>query len=1131
MKLKGYRWYGHNRNKIHVRAKRGSGGVGFFIKEEVCSDYDIMRLDDSYEGILWLKLTAKFGNQELLCCVCYLPPIESTRDIDCNDFLDTLTSQIHMYCKDSQFYLCGDFNARVSNLDDYIQGIDNIKDRNVVDYKCNKYGELLCDFLINTNCCILNGRNYKNNDYTFVNTQGMSVVDYCLVPYEKLDSFQNFEIFHVSDMMNETKIVDKIGSSTCKPDHSLLMWNVILDRYETENRSEIPKVCNTTRIVYDRCSIPDNFLNTCQEDIENLIFKLENEYTTQESVDSLYLEFVDMMRTEMHSKLKHTTKRIQTGVNNKKRKLKKQWWNEQLTDLWNAMCTVEKRMIQSHGIRRCALRKEFKDKRKIFDTAVQKAKRKFLKDKQVELENLVNANQNGFWKRIGKIGIGQERKKDIPMEIVLEDGKVSNNVNTVLEKWQSAFQDLLNPIQDDNDPSQVDSLSVSNEDMELDMNASISRDEVVKAMHAMKNNKSSGIDELPAEVLKHERLVNLLRVLFEKCFNYGITPDIWKRSVISPVPKSSTSDSRDPLQYRGISLAPVTYKMYCNILNSRLTNWEEENNILHDAQNGFRKARSTVDHLSTLTSIIETRKLNRKPTFAAFIDFRKAYDAIDRTMLFSKLCDLGISGKMFQALKSIYKEVKCCVRLNNMQTDWFSVKCGLKQGCCLSPLLFNLFINDLITTISNFGIGIEVGDNDMVAILAYADDVVLLAESEDELQSLLNVLKSWCDNNKMVINTDKSMIVHFRRPSETRSSTSFSVGDVNLKTTSHYTYLGLLLTEHLDYTAMAKQVSKSANRALSLVISKYKLFGGLPFNTYTKLFDSVVWSTISYGAAIWGDRQFSCITAVQNRAERFYLGVGRYTPNAAVHGDVGWLSPFVKQWKLIINQWYRIGVMDDNRLNKKVYKWAFRANNNNRKNWCFRVSKMFQECGIENLFSEVDISVINKRYVIAKIQDKLHNDFLEKWSQDINRDTALRGNGRNKLRTYKLFKHVYRSEPYVTNILPFKHRSAFAKFRSGVAPLRLETGRYERLQPEQRTCFHCTDMIESEEHVLLVCPLYEDLREVLKNNIRSINNTFDTLSNEDKLIMILGNDNINVVKHSAKICSDILDRRRHLIFK
>lgn len=114
--------------------------------------------------------------------------------------------------------------------------------------------------------------------------------------------------------------------------------------------------------------------------------------------------------------------------------------------------------------------------------------------------------------------------------------------------------------------------------------------------------------------------------------------------------------------------------MYCNILNSRLSSWEEENSILQDAQNGFRKGRSTVDHLTTLTSIIETRKLKRKPTFAAFIDFRKAYDAFDRSLLFSKLCDLGISRKMYKVLTSLYKDVRCCVRLNNMQTDWFSVK-------------------------------------------------------------------------------------------------------------------------------------------------------------------------------------------------------------------------------------------------------------------------------------------------------------------------------------------------------------------------------------------------------------------------------------------------------------------------
>ena len=143
----------------------------------------------------------------------------------------------------------------------------------------------------------------------------------------------------------------------------------------------------------------------------------------------------------------------------------------------------------------------------------------------------------------------------------------------------------------------------------------------------------------------------------------------------------------------------------------------------------------------------------------------------------------------------------------------------------------------------------------------------------------------------MVINMNKSMIIHFRRQSEAKTNSTSSVGDAHLKLTDQYVYLGLLLTEHLDYTAMAKHVSRSANGALSLVITKHKTFGSLPFYTYTRLFYSVVRSTIRYGGAIWGDRQFSCITAVQNKAERFYLGVGRYTPNAAVNGDIGWLSP------------------------------------------------------------------------------------------------------------------------------------------------------------------------------------------------------------------------------------------------
>ena len=257
------------------------------------------------------------------------------------------------------------------------------------------------------------------------------------------------------------------------------------------------------------------------------------------------------------------------------------------------------------------------------------AKRKYLKEQQLELENLITTSQNNLWKKIGKISRGQERRREIPMEILLDNGTVCKDIDMVLERWKSSCENLLNPIGEVSCPNKVNHLVPIESNPELDMNASITREEVIKAMKAMKNNKSAGIDNLPVEVIKNNRLADLLTVLFKKCFDLGITPDIWKQSIVSLVPKSSTLDTRDPLQYRGISLVPVVYKIYSYILNCRLSSWEEEIRILHDAQKGLRKDRGTVDHLSTLTSIIEIQKLKRRSTFVAFIDFGKAYDAID----------------------------------------------------------------------------------------------------------------------------------------------------------------------------------------------------------------------------------------------------------------------------------------------------------------------------------------------------------------------------------------------------------------------------------------------------------------------------------------------------------------------
>ncbi|CAG2197790.1 unnamed protein product [Mytilus edulis] len=136
---------------------------------------------------MWINITDKGGTFQFNACVCYLPPVDSARNVDTQEFDDTVLSQIHTYGKTGLFFMCGDLNSRCADMEDFIPWVDDIMERDVIDYVSNAYGEILCDFLINSNCCILNGRNTKSNNYTYVSKRGSSVVDYCIVPYENLD--------------------------------------------------------------------------------------------------------------------------------------------------------------------------------------------------------------------------------------------------------------------------------------------------------------------------------------------------------------------------------------------------------------------------------------------------------------------------------------------------------------------------------------------------------------------------------------------------------------------------------------------------------------------------------------------------------------------------------------------------------------------------------------------------------------------------------------------------------------------------------------------------------------------------------------------------------------------------------
>ena len=173
-----------------------------------------------------------------------------------------------------------------------------------------------------------------------------------------------------------------------------------------------------------------------------------------------------------------------------------------------------------------------------------------------------------------------------------------------------------------------------------------------------KRNKAIGIDKIPYDVLKNERLIKALTNLYQMCFKFGIIPQLWLKALIVPIPKNKGDDPRILLNYRGISLLSYIFKVYTMVLNSRLTKFLEDNNLLSNEQNGFRKKRPCLDHIYSLSEVVRNRMNSNKPTFAAFIDFRKAFDCVNRTHLFQKL--KGISGRILKAVISMYK-IQCLV--------------------------------------------------------------------------------------------------------------------------------------------------------------------------------------------------------------------------------------------------------------------------------------------------------------------------------------------------------------------------------------------------------------------------------------------------------------------------------------
>lgn len=1128
----GYKWYGYNRGEVHRRANKGSGGVGIFVKEDLLLEYSCKIVDKCHDGILGILIENKESDYRCVIYSCYLSPETSSWGRDNISYFSHLLSQVYLYSDNvDAIIICGDLNARIGNLDDSVSSVDELPPRKNIDTVINQHGHALIEFLLESKFCVLNGRvsastsneSYKDG-YTCLTPRGMSVVDYIMVPHASIYDCSNFSVTSAIDYLNIHNLKHLLGAHCKTPDHALLQFELCTNanvNARPHNDHVYSHNYQQPTLIFDYKKPRPNYMSSemCRQALVDVIDQILYNRERQNDIDEVYDRFCSIVYDEMIANIPHFDI---SKASRKRWKPKKGFWNDDLARLWNDMHEAEKTLRKSRNIheKRINLR-VFKYNQNRFDQKYRAEERKYKREQSERFDTFQTSDPSAFWNELNKLGPKTKRK--IPIEVYNSRNEVVTDLPEVLNKWKTDFERLYNL---DNQSGNSDSDThikfaiTQYESNMLDplfiensaLNGDFTLDEIRHVIDKSKNGKAAGIDKIPYEALKNDMVITVLQNLFQLCFDTGKVPSVWLKSILKPIEKAKDNDPKIPLNYRGISLICCCAKLYSSLLNNRITTYFDSINFISDEQNGFRKNRSCVDHIFTIDSVLRNTVRSGGSVFAAFIDFEKAFDGINREYLLYKIYNSGINGKLYWAIKSLYRNNEVCVKVNEYFTDWFNSSRGVRQGDTLSPMLFAVYIDDLARAIKSLNKGIKT-DQDNISILLYADDIVILSDQEKNLQLLLNVLNEWSNKWKVFVNRIKSKIIHFRQTNVERSNYSFKVGNIDLEYTNIYKYLGTYLTEFLKFDNHVETLAASGSRALGSVISKLKMNNFMSYKTYTKLYESCVTPVLDYAAEVCGFKNYCKPNFVQNKAMRIFMGVHRFAPVAGLEGDMAWLSPQYRRWLIMLRFWNKLIEMDDRRIVKRIFNWSYTKALGGTQNWCEDILDIMIEMDCVSQYENK--CQVNLEACKAKMQSKQKHS----WKHVIET--------KPKLRFYKMFKDELDVESYLVMNLSSSERSILANIRLGILPLNVETGRFSNIQLENRICQTCnSNEIEDEIHFLFNCNLYETERNSFFESVCTKFPDFHYLEVNDQLKYLFS----KVPRPLAKFIKKIWFIRKNVIY-
>ena len=1036
---------------------RCSGGVIVLVKQNL-KNY-VSELQNKLPNCITLKFKNIFTN-ELTCIFPYVPCASSPyyNNLEIKNgiiLLDNYLHDIYNENMNSSFIILGDLNSRMSNVqpicdcDIASKYIDDVNDtaffssdntayfRKSEDLIINTFGKSLIEMCSTFNLIVMNGfcKGDTKGEFTFISPNGNSVIDYCLVSDDLLsyDSCLN--------------VISRIESW-----HMPVSFEIKLPKCSNLPISPLtPGVKTLEKIKWNVNKIETFNDDWVRNDSKNNIFFIKEIMTKNTYlIDDCINAFTELLVNSAHVMTQCVT------LDPNKPKFTKSWFDKE--------CRTQKRFArktlrQYQRTRLPGDRITYINQRKEYKRIQKIKQRNYYASKTNFLVSNIN-NSKTFWKEVRNICYKKQSNCDID-----------------IKTWYTHFSNLFlgsiisPPLCSDPMPAPI----LINPSSLEELNSPFSETEISLAISNSKSAKSPGPDKLPNELLKHTQsdCLAFIHHALNTIFELHLFPSEWAKSIIVPVHKKGNINLCD--NYRPISLTSLFSKVFTRVLDKRLEDFLNSNDIIPEEQAGFRKNYSTIDHIFSLYAMINMQFSKNKKLYVCFVDYRKAFDSVNREALFRVLERNGITGNFLLAVKSIYKKVLAAVRHNGEISDYFDCPTGLKQGCLLSPKLFSIFMTEISSALNEEGIdGIQLSsDFNNIFHLLFADDILLVSHSIQGLQNQINILRLQSQKLGLNINTTKTQIVVFRKGGRLAKLEKWFYGNTELKIVNSYKYLGLDFTTRLSFNnatrpfiAKAKQSCYEINKSLNS-LNCYSL------DVFTKLFDSKVLPVLSYASEVWGMSDVSKIEGVHTTRIKRFLNVPVHCSNLTLYSETGRFPLSIILKIKSLKYWFRLLKLDNTRISKRAYEMLLLASEQGSENWVSQIKRLLEVNGFGIVWLSKGVG--NEKVFIKEMKLRLKDCFRQNWNDKMN-------NSEN-FRTFYSFKSFITPELFLNDISFGRQlRNILIKFRLGVSKINCHRYKFHSNKTLLR-CPFCSCKNENEYHVLYECSVYSDIRCMLSSNL------------------------------------------------